>query len=378
MSNRGTSAERTGVGNTLGRSAVRTGMQRLTLGTSRAFPAALNVLTHTPSYELRTRGRQVSAPAPLAIVRYGHIQPEKHAIKAAPAKPTAFRRPRATESQQTRPGDHAVRPSPTHVKTGDSRTVPDRWARYPSDIAKFFTGHAATRCMNRTRATSPAGPNRKDATMNESTFPTEGSDYDPMARDVTGRQPRAGAGQPGGRPPSETASPPPPVALETNARDPNRRFVGRILPWIIAAVGVLLAAIAIGVLAANGSSEPRPVARLAAESDSAPGDIPIDEEVATEWEVTDADFVSYGSYGSAEIWSTTTPAAKRCLGVVVAGDTWMFSCTAPTFETIVDIDINPRLVPPSPSGELASNVRFVLHDEVVDVFLAPNPDGGFY
>jgi hypothetical protein len=92
----------------------------------------------------------------------------------------------------------------------------------------------------------------------------------------------------------------------------------------------------------------------------------------------DADYVSYGSYGAAEIWSTTTPGPKQCLGVVVHGSTWRFFCTATTIDTIADIDIDPNLVPPTPSGEPASNIRFVLHDGVVDVYLAPHPDGGFY
>ncbi|WP_104165287.1 hypothetical protein [Cryobacterium sp. N22] len=194
--------------------------------------------------------------------------------------------------------------------------------------------------------------------MNESTFPTKGRELDPTALDAMGREP--------------------PGALETKPGDPNPGRVRRILPWVIAAVAVLVAAIATGVLVVNESSEPRPVAQLTAQSDPTPAAVPIDKEVAQEWGVTNAHFVSYGSYGAAEIWSTTTPGAKRCLAVVVEDHTWMFRCTPPTFDTIAEIDIDPVLVPPAPTGEPAANVQFVLHDDVVDVYLAPNPEGGFY
>ncbi len=96
-----------------------------------------------------------------------------------------------------------------------------------------------------------------------------------------------------------------------------------------------------------------------------------------EWGVVQ-DYVSHGSYGAAEIWSATTSGPKQCLAVVVNDSTWKFNCTSPTLDTVADIDIDPDMVPPAPSGEPASNIRFVLHDGVVDVYLAPKPEGGFY
>ncbi|GAA3212864.1 hypothetical protein [Microbacterium terregens] len=159
------------------------------------------------------------------------------------------------------------------------------------------------------------------------------------------------------------------------APDSTGRFRG-ILPWVIAAVAVLVAAIAIGFLVVNVSSEPKPVAQLTPQS--AQGSIPLDEETARDWGVTEADFVSYGSYGDLQIWVTTKPENKRCLAVVAENHISMFRCVAPTFDTIADFDVDPDHVPPAPSGEPAGNVRFVLHDDVVDVYLAPNPEGGFY
>jgi hypothetical protein len=169
----------------------------------------------------------------------------------------------------------------------------------------------------------------------------------------------------------------PPATLESAPGSPYRG--GVILPWVVAAVAGLAATIAIGVLVVSEAGELRPVAQLTPQSVGAEGSVPIDRGTALEWDATDsADYVSYGSYGAAEIWSTTTTGPRQCLGVVVHGSTWRFFCTATTLDTIADIDIDPNLVPPTPSGEPASNIRFVLHDGVVDVYLAPHPDGGFY
>jgi len=170
----------------------------------------------------------------------------------------------------------------------------------------------------------------------------------------------------------------PTVTLESTPREPTTGRVRRILPWAIAAVAVLVAAFTVGVLVVNESSEPRPVAQLAAQTNPTPGIIPVDSETVLEWDLGNADFVSYGSYGEAEIWSTTTPQERQCLTVIVEGDTWMFRCTAPSVDTVADIDIDADMVPPAPSGEPTSNIRFVLHEDAVDVYLAPNPAGGFY
>lgn len=179
-----------------------------------------------------------------------------------------------------------------------------------------------------------------------------------------------------------------PVDEPTNSRelDPTTRTFlstdrGRavgIVAFVVALGALRVAAIAIGALVVNQASEPRPVAQLAAQLGTAQGAVPIDEESAREWDVTNATFVSHGSYGAAEIWTTTTPGAKQCLAVVVGAETWRFNCTAPTIDTIADIDIDSNMVPPAPSGEPTWNIRFVLHDGVVDVYLAPNPDGGYF
>ena len=84
--------------------------------------------------------------------------------------------------------------------------------------------------------------------------------------------------------------------------------------------------------------------------------------------MTVADFVSYGSYGPLQIWSTTKLENQRCIAVVIENHISVFECTAPSVDTIADYNIDPNMLPPSPSGELSPYVRFVLHDDVVDVY----------
>lgn len=149
-----------------------------------------------------------------------------------------------------------------------------------------------------------------------------------------------------------------------------------ILGWVIAGLALVVAAIAIIGYVVDEASEPQPVAQLT-QDDSKEGSFGIDEDVES-FGLTAADFVSHGSYGALEAWSTTKPADKRCLAIVAEGRVSLFRCSAPTFDTIADFDIEPSLVPRAPNGEPAANIRFVLHDDVVDVYLAPNPDGGYY
>jgi hypothetical protein len=198
-----------------------------------------------------------------------------------------------------------------------------------------------------------------------------------MRYDGVGGQPLTDAAQIDGQARGSATNPSPPAAPETTPRNPHSGRIPRILPWVMAAVTVLVATIATGVIVANEANEPKPVMQLTARADPVQGAIPIDEEIARDWGVRDdADFVWYGSYGAAEIWSTTTAGPKRCLAVVVLGGTWRVTCTAPTIDTIADIDIDPDTVPPAPSGEPASNIRFVLHDRVVDVYLRALSGGG--
>lgn len=200
---------------------------------------------------------------------------------------------------------------------------------------------------------------------------------DPALESVAAPDPLAEPDEPRAR--SDTAdAPPQPAAAHSDPRSSRRRRVRRILPWGIAAVATLVAAVATGALIVDASNDLHPVARLTPQANPSPEVIPVDEDVVSGWNLTRADFVFYGSYGAIDIWSTTIPGPKRCIAAVVSGSTWRFECTATTIDTIIDIDIEPGNVPPAPSGEPASNVRFVLHDDVVDVYLPPHPDGGYY
>lgn len=173
----------------------------------------------------------------------------------------------------------------------------------------------------------------------------------------------------------------PAAPVEPMARDSGERRASGILPWAIAATATLIAVIAIVVLVVlvvNQASEPRPVAQLT-QDDSVEGTFAVDEDVEF-LGLTAADFISHGSYGALEVWSTTTtePEDLRCLAIVAEGRVSLFRCSAPTFDTIADFNIEPSLVPPAPSGEPAAHIRFILRDDVVGVYLAPDPEGGYY
>jgi len=214
--------------------------------------------------------------------------------------------------------------------------------------------------------------------MNDSTFSTNGRERAPTlgehlrSQTLTDGERASGQASPGAPNPSA------PAGRGTKPGDPDSGRVRRILLWVIAGVAVLVAAIVIGILVVNASSEPQPVARLAVQTDR--GSIPVDEEAAQTFEsveVTQADFVSHGSYGALDIWSATTP-EKNCLALVAGDHVSVFHCTEPTFDTIADFDIEPNLVPPGPSGEPAGDLRFILHDKVVHVYLAPDREGGSF
>lgn len=162
-------------------------------------------------------------------------------------------------------------------------------------------------------------------------------------------------------------------------RESRRARSRSILPWIVAALAVVVAAIAIVALVAGGAGQPRAAAQLPAD-ESVEGSFEIDEDVEF-FGLTASDFVSHGAYGALELWSATTmtPSDARCLAIVSENRVSVFRCSAPTIDTIADFpSIDPSQVPPAPSGEPTSYLRFVLHDDVVDVHLAPNPDGGYY
>ena len=151
----------------------------------------------------------------------------------------------------------------------------------------------------------------------------------------------------------------------------------RLLTWVIAAVVVLAAAIGISVFVVDEPDRPKPVAQLTPQGQPGPGSIPVDDDVPVRYDLTVADFVSYGAYGPLQIWSTTKLENQRCIAVVWQDHISVFECTAPSVDTIADYNIEPNLIPPGPSGELTPYVRFVLHDDVVDVY-RPKEEGEFY
>ena len=155
----------------------------------------------------------------------------------------------------------------------------------------------------------------------------------------------------------------------------------RVLPWAIAAVAVLAAAIGIGI--GVGRFRGRGVGPLQTSRTThsarqpGPASIPVDDDVPVRYDLSVSDFVSYGAYGPLQIWSTTKLENRRCIAVVGDNHISVFECTAPSVDTIADFNIDSDQLPPTPSGELSPCVRFILHDEVVDVY-RPKEEGEFY
>lgn len=171
-----------------------------------------------------------------------------------------------------------------------------------------------------------------------------------------------------------------PVSLATESRSTTSARGRSVLPWAVAAIAALAAVILAGILLFNESSQTRPVAQLTAQGQPDPDSISADDEGLVEVGLTAADFVSYGSYGELEIWGTSELDANgfRCLAVIAEGHISMHRCAPPTLDTILDFWADANDVPPAPSGEQAGYFRLILHENAIDVYLAPNADGGFY
>jgi hypothetical protein len=119
----------------------------------------------------------------------------------------------------------------------------------------------------------------------------------------------------------------------------------RMLPWVIAAVAVLVTAIAIGVFVVEDSSQPEAVARLTPQGrQPGPASIPVDDDVPVRYDLTVEDFVSYGSYGPLHIWSTTKLEDERCIAVVIDKHISVFD------QTMVTADYRSRTRSPTRSA----------------------------
>ncbi|MFE5409978.1 hypothetical protein [Microbacterium sp. NPDC056569] len=151
----------------------------------------------------------------------------------------------------------------------------------------------------------------------------------------------------------------------------------RMLLWAMTPVLVLAAAIGVSFFVVDEPNQPEPVAQLTPQGQPGSASIPANDNVPVRYDLTVADFVSYGAYGPLQIWSTTKLENKRCIAVVGDNHISVFECTAPSVDTIADYILGPNLLPIPPSGELTENVRFILHDGVVDVY-RPTTRGEFY
>ncbi len=145
---------------------------------------------------------------------------------------------------------------------------------------------------------------------------------------------------------------------------------------IIAVGATACAVIALVVLGLDRLNQPQPVARLVALEEVPRGTaLPmVDPADLQTWGVTDPDFVPYEEYGALDVWSTTAARGRQCLAVSIGGEVYGFHCTAPNIDTFVDILGLNSWMPEAPGGgriPSESTIRFVLHDDVVDVYLGP-------
>ena len=124
-------------------------------------------------------------------------------------------------------------------------------------------------------------------------------------------------------------------------------------------------------------TEPLVEAQLVALDEPLPGSVPpalSQEDLG--W-TTDPVFVSHGRYGPLEVWSTTAPHNWQCLAVVFESSVWRFNCTVSSLDTVADVTVQESWLPTdAPGGPIPdwSSVRFVLHDDVVDVYIGRNAD----
>jgi hypothetical protein len=170
--------------------------------------------------------------------------------------------------------------------------------------------------------------------------------------------------------PANAGSSSPPVAQPAD-ESPGR--IRRALPLIAIGASVV-AVIAVGAWAFERLNRPQPAARLEALADVPRGTaVPLvaPEDLRT-WRVTEPVFVSYGEYGALDAWSMSGSPGRQCIVVSVGGEVAGIHCTTPEIDTFVDILSLNSWMPEAPEGgriPLESTIRFVLHDDVVDVYV---------
>lgn len=167
----------------------------------------------------------------------------------------------------------------------------------------------------------------------------------------------------------------------------------RVARWsgvagIIAVVASIIAALALGALAIDRLTEPRPLARFTALPEPPQGTaLPLlRPELFGFLHESDRVFVSYGEFGALDLWRTTDARGRQCLVVSVGGAVPGFDCTVPDIETIVSLRSQNSWVPANPDGgpiPNGSTLRFVLDDGVIEVYVAraasprsPSDDAG--
>jgi hypothetical protein len=185
-----------------------------------------------------------------------------------------------------------------------------------------------------------------------------------------------GRGAPDGAPIDRDAASEDATPASTQAGPPDAEVPGRMrraLP-IIAIGASVVAVIAVGALGFERLNRPQPAARLEALADVPRGTaFPlVDPEDLRTWGVIEPVFVSYGEYGALDAWSMSGSPGRQCIVVSVGGEVAGIHCTTPGIDTFVDILSLNSWMPEAPEGgsiPLESTIRFVLRDDVVDVYV---------
>ena len=155
----------------------------------------------------------------------------------------------------------------------------------------------------------------------------------------------------------------------------------RTLPWVIAAGAGVVAILATALAAKDADvvAEPLVEAQLVALDEPLPGSTPpaLGQEDYGYLGIWDPVWVSHGRYGPLDVWSATAPHNWQCLAVVFESSVWRFLCSVSSFDTVADVTVDEHLLPTDALGGPIpdwSNIRFVLHDDIVNVYIGRNAD----
>lgn len=252
-----------------------------------------------------------------------------------------------------------------------------RWRAYGPDADISTDPHAQARLAelerhHSTRASDTSAVARTPPPIGRATDPA-----DPPTRRPAAPAHGSSAAPDDGRATEAATSATP--AESAPSASPGR--MRRTLPWVIAAGAGVVATLATALAAKDADvvAEPLVEAQLVALDEPLPGSTPpaLGPEDYGYLGTWDPVLVSHGRYGPLEVWSMTAPHNWQCLAVVFESSVWRFLCSLSSLDTVADVTVDEHLLPTdAPGGPIPawSNIRFVLHDDIVNVYIGRNAD----